>query len=454
MNTKVVTSRNPKMASRAFGSRFLPQPFPKERIMCSQDNARGMFSAAGSRPARVWRTFAVALAIAALACAAHAQTFQVVHYFTGGADGSYPSGVLSIDRGGHVFGNAQGGGVNGNGTVFELTHPRSGWIFNLLYQFTGGADGGSPSPGVVIGPDGALYGTTFFGGANGAGTAYVLRPPVVVCRTTSCRWSETTIHTFGASGDGANPGYGALLFDSAGNIYGTTQGGGTTGSGTVYKLTKSGNAWNENILYSLQGPPNDGFQPDGGVIFDSAGNIYSTTATGGANGDGTAFEISPSNGSWSETGLYSFGNNNVGHYLYCTLVMDHAGNLYGTDWISGSVFEITRSNGQWTATAIYTAPHFGSLAALTMDQAGNFYGVSAVGSNGGNDSGGGFVFKLTNSNGQWTLTDLHDFNGSDGSGPISPVAIDASGNLWGTAEFGGQGNCNNSCGVVWEITAQ
>ncbi len=404
------------------------------------------------RRSTVWRALAIAIAIATFACAAHAQTFQVIHYFTGGQDGAYPSGALTIDRGGHIFGTAQSGGVGNNGTVFELKHSGAAWLFNPLYQFRGGSDGSSPSPGVVIGPDGALYGTTFFGGSNSGGTAYLLRPPLSVCKTSFCFWSETIIHSFGAGDDGNAPGYGSLLFDQAGNIYGTTQGGGTAGAGTVYELTKSGNAWTENILYSLQGPPNDGFQPDGGVIFDPAGNLYGTTATGGANGDGTAFEITPSNGSWSETGLHSFSNNNVGNYLYCTLVMDQAGNLYGTTWISGSVFEITRSNGQWNASPIYNAPHFGSLATLTMDQSGNLYGVSGVGSNGGNDSGGGFVFKLTKSNGTWTLTDLHDFNGNDGKTPIGAVTLDAAGNLWGTAEFGGQDCGNNGCGVVWEIT--
>ena len=404
----------------------------------------------------VWWAFAIAIALASFACAAHAQTFQVIHYFTGGQDGAGPSGALTIDRGGHVFGTAGSGGVGNNGTVFELRHSGALWIFNPLYHFKGGEDGSSPLAGVVIGPDGALYGTTNNDGSNGGGTAYLLRPPLTACKTSFCFWSETMMHSFGGSGDGYAPGNGSLLFDQAGNIYGTTEFGGSAGAGSVYELTKSGNSWTENILYSLGGPPNDGFQPDAGVIFDPAGNLYGTTATGGADGDGTAFEITPSNGSWSEAGLYSFSNNdnNVGHYLTCGLIMDEAGNLYGTTWISGSVFEITRSNGQWIASAIYTAPHFGGLATLTMDQAGNLYGVSAVGSNGGNDSGPGFVFKLTKSNGTWTLTDLHDFTGSDGKEPSGPVTLDAAGNLWGTAGSGGQGCGNNGCGAVWEITAQ
>jgi hypothetical protein len=212
--------------------------------------------------------------------------------------------------------------------------------------------------------------------------------------------------------------------------------------------------WTENILYSFLGPPNDGFQPGGCVIFDMAGNLYGTTVTGGTRGDGVAFELTPSNGSWSESVIYNFSNNNIGHYPQASLVIDQAGNLYGSTWLSGSVFELSRSNGQWNASALYAnAPYFGSLAGLTMDQAGNFYGVSCVGSNSGNNSGSGFVFKLTKSNGMWTLTDLHDFSGSDGSCPIGSIALDAAGNLYGTAESGGQGCGSHGCGVVWEITA-
>ncbi len=400
--------------------------------------------------------FAITMAFAAFACAAQAQTFQVIHYFTAGPDGAYPSGVLTIDRGGHIFGNAGSGGIGNNGTVFELAEHGSSWTFTPIYQFRSGNDGSSPTPGVVIGPDGALYGTTFFGGgSNSGGTAYVLRPPAGICRSTSCFWSETIIHSFGAGEDGANPGYGPLLFDQAGNIYGTTQGGGSGGAGTVYEMTKSGSSWTENILYSFLGlSTNDGFQPDGAVIFDTAGNLYGTTVSGGTNGGGIAFELTPSNGSWGESVLYNFSNNDIGSYPDTSLVVDQSGNLYGMTWIHGSVFELTRSNGDWNASALYTAAYFGSGAALTMDQAGNLYGVSCVGSNGGNGSGDGFVFKLTKSNGNWTLTDLHDFNGSDGKCPFGSITPDAAGNLWGTTEFGGQGCSNNGCGVIWEIMPQ
>jgi uncharacterized repeat protein (TIGR03803 family) len=393
------------------------------------------------------------LALAALACVAQAQTFQVIHYFTGGADGAYPGSGLIIDRAGHIYGAAGSGGMGNNGTVFELKRLGSGWTIGPIYEFRGGNDGSSPD-GVVFGPEGLLYGATFFGGgADNAGIAYALQPPATVCKTTTCFWSETILHSFGSGTDGVAPAS-ALISDQAGNLYGTTEAGGADGAGTVYELTKSGNSWTENVLYPFLGGPNDGFQPIGGLVFDMAGNLYGTTATGGANGDGIAFELTPSNGSWSEGIVYNFSNNNIGSYPDTSLVVDQTGNLYGMTWIHGSVFELTRSNGNWNASALYTATYFGSGAALTMDQAGDLYGVSCVGSNGGSGSGSGFIFKLTNSNGTWTLSDLHDFNGSDSKCPFGSVTPDAAGNLWGTTEFGGQGCGSNGCGVVWEITAQ
>lgn len=411
-------------------------------------------SFAQPKPLHLRLALATTITLAVLACAAHAQTFQVIHYFTGAQDGAYPGSALLLDRGGNIYSTAGSGGMGNNGTVFKITRHTSSWTFSPIYEFKGGSDGSSPG-GVVFGPNGLLYGTTFFGGgANNPGTAYVVQPPATACKATLCFWSETVLHSFGSGTDGANPGGGSLISDAAGNLYGTTEGGGSAGGyGTVYELARSGNMWTENVLYSLAGPPNDGWEPVGGLIFDMVGNLYGTAVQGGTNGDGIAFELTPSNGSWSESVLYNFSNNSVGHYPSSALVMDQSGNLYGTTWIMGSIFELTRSNGHWNASAIYTAPDFGSLAALTMDPAGNFYGVSGVGSNGGNSSGVGFVFKLTNSNGVWTLTDLHDFNVSDGKSPVGPVTLDAAGNLYGTAEFGGQGCGNNGCGVVWEITA-
>jgi uncharacterized repeat protein (TIGR03803 family) len=400
----------------------------------------------------VWLAFAIAIALVAPASSAQAQTFQVIHNFTGGLDGSSPSAALTIDRAGHIYGVSGYGATGDHGAVFELKHLGSGWTLSPIYEFLGENDGSNPQGGLVFGPEGLLYGTTVGGGSTGAGTIYALQPPASACKTAICFWSETTLHSFGSGTDGMYP-LSSLVSDQAGNFYGTAWFGGSNGDGTVFELTKSGSSWSENTLYSFVGPPNDGSQPESAVIFDTAGNLYGTTSNGGTNSDGTAFELTPSNGGWSESVLYNFSNNAVGFLPVGGFVMDQEGNLYGTTYINGSIFELTHSNGQWNATSLYTAPQFSSYAALTIDQAGNLYGVSDVGSNGGNDFGDGFVFKLTKSNGTWTLTDLHDFDGSDGKEPDGPVTLDAAGNLWGTTFGGGQG-CGGGCGVVWEITAQ
>ena len=192
-------------------------------------------------------TAALAMAIGfalifTLAQSAQAQTYQVIYNFTGGQDGAYPEAGLT-ERGGKLYGTAYQGGSFNRGTVFKLAPNGSGWVFSTLYSFTGHADGSAPIARVVFGRDGTLYGTTEFGGHNcgvGCGTVFHLRPPATFCRTVLCPWTETVLYQFSGFGDGANPGYGDLTFDQAGNIYGTTFFGGVNAQGVVYELTPSG----------------------------------------------------------------------------------------------------------------------------------------------------------------------------------------------------------------------
>ena len=272
--------------------------------------------------------FAIAIALVALASSAHAQTFQVIHYFTGGQDGSGPSATLTIDRAGHIYSVAQFGATGDHGAVFELKHLESGWTFNPIYEFMGGNDGSNPQGGVVFGPEGLLYGVTDGGGANGVGTAYVLQPPVAACKSAICFWSETVLHSFGSGTDGMYP-LSSLVSDEAGNFYGTAWFGGSDGDGSVFELTKSGSSWSENTLYSFLGSPNDGSQPESAVIFDTAGNLYGTTSNGGTNRDGIAFELTPSHGGWSESVLYNFSNNAVGFSP-----------SVGSSWIKREIFTV------------------------------------------------------------------------------------------------------------------
>lgn len=274
------------------------------------------------------------------------------------------------------------------------------------------------------------------------------------------------LYRFTGSSDGATPGSGNVVFDQAGNLYGTTTSGGVQncefGSpcGVVYELTPSNGGWTESGLYSFQGG-SDGDTPEAGVIFDQAGNLYDTTAYGGlacpGNGCGTVFRLAPSGPDWTEKVLYTFRDGGDGANPEGGLIFDQSGNLYGTAANGGAsdggtVFELTPSSGNWTLALLYSLVGIGNpgpFGNLTMDAAGNLYGTTA----GDGAYGYGSVFKLTPSNGGWTYTSLHDFCSSgipcsDGAYPYGNVILDENGNLFGTASCSGP----QGYGVVFEIT--
>jgi uncharacterized repeat protein (TIGR03803 family) len=396
-----------------------------------------------------------------------AQTFTVVHTFTGD-DGSSPYSGVTVDRAGNLYGTTKYGGMAscdlGCGVLFRLAPQGSGWNFVPLYKFAGPSDGKSPIARIVFGPDGRLYGTTLLGGtlAN-AGTVFTLTPPPTVCRG-PCFWIKTTIWSFEQyeDDDGRAPGYGDLVFDSAGNIYGTTEEGGAAqevcgpGCGTVYMLSPSEGSWNETLIYQFGDGP--GFHPYAGVSFDGNGNLYGTTPYGGSAKWGLVYKLTPSNGSWSPTILYNFLDQSDGGAPTAGLLPDDAGNLYGATGTGGSgrggtVFELSPMGLDWNFTLLYSFDSPGTpFASLTVDAAGNLYGTDV---NGGR-FGRGYVFKLTRTGDSWTYTSLYDFTGgSDGSQPYGSVALDAAGNLYGTASGGGSdaGQCLvvSGCGVVWQI---
>jgi len=392
------------------------------------------------------------------AITAQAQTFQVIHYFAGVPDGWSPLGRLSIDGGGHLYGATYIGGVRYNwfGVVFKMSPHGSGWIFSPIYTFTPESDGGDPYAGVLFGPDGLLYGTT-----NNGGTVFTLQPPATFPPSFLTPWTINWLYSFPLHKD--DP-VGDVVFDSAGNIYGVTATGGgdgcfnKQGCGTVYELTRSGGGgWLKTTLYTFQGGA-DGAYPNG-VIFDSAGNLIGTTVNGGANDAGVIFQLTRSGSGWSESVLHDFdchGNDGCGPDA--GLISDASGNLYGSTFsssgYSGVIFEFSPSSGGWTYNKLAQIPpqyEMGPTAPLTMDSAGNLYGT--IGTRDTNLPGA--VFKLTRGSGGWTFTSLHDFTGGeDGDAPSSTVAIGANGNLYGTATYGGTGDCDSGhgCGVVWEIT--
>ena len=403
---------------------------------------------------------------------ASSQTEHVLYNFGGSVAlaGANPVAGLVFDTSGNLYGTTENGGLyrtgdcyEGCGTVFQLAPNGSGgWKANFLYSFRGiaGNDGANPSSPIIFDGQGNLYGTSncptdcasYYGGyvfrltptSDGTWTEsnlYAFAQAGCVPGGTACsvafdpaghlygselfgftdcssisgrgevialdelsflNWYRVIVHCFNTNGDGASP-QGVLTFDTHGNIYGTTNGGGSGAVGIVYKLTPNHQrpGWSETVLYTFQGG-SDGAYPAAGVVLDNAGNVYGTTSQGGSAGVGTVFELTPqSDQAWSETVLYSFQGGNDAANPNSSLSFDSSGALYGTA--------------------------------------------------GGGASGQGTVFKLTpSSGGPWTESVVYAFSGGlDGGLPSGGVTFDSSGNLYGTASVGGSFGQNG--GVAFEI---
>ncbi len=388
---------------------------------------------------------------------AAAQVQEKVLYNFAGTDGTGPMAGLIMDAAGNLYGTTDKGGTYDYGTVFELM-PASGggWTETVLHSFNNdGVDGAYPQAGLIFDAAGNLYGTTHSGGPHNAdcfhdcGTVFELTPAA------GGTWTEKVLHNFSSTRtDGAFPASG-LIFDGAGNLYGTTIFGGASGAGngTAFELTPTaGGGWTEKVLYSF-GP--DGTYPQAGLVFDTAGNLYGTTPQGGAYGWGTVFELTPAaGGGWTEQVLHSFSDYSDGSIPYAGLIIDGAGNLYSTTsgggtYYAGTVFEMTpTAGGGWTKQVLYSfgpgTDGEGPYAGLIFDGAGNLYGTTT----GGGTYGSGAVFELTPAaGGGWTEQVLHSFNGTDGVDPVAGLISDAAGNLYGTTQFGG----SNNNGTVFEI---
>jgi uncharacterized repeat protein (TIGR03803 family) len=418
-------------------------------------------------------TFTLALLTAASTAA---QDVHTLHSFlANGRDGSGPLAGLTFDASGNLYGTTAGGGVNNYGTVFQLS-PKAGggWSEKILHSFNdNGIDGYHPGSGLVLDSKGNLYGVTYLGGSGGCavagvvlgcGIAFELKPQ------SNGGYKEQVIYTFKDYGDGTFP-VSTLIFDSVGNLYGTAQTGGANGRGTVFELSPStGATWTETILWSFDGT--DGQDPRGGLIFDSAGNLYGTTQDGGAHKYGTVFELSPSaGGTWTETVLHNFTLSSTDvAYPDATLIFDSVGNIYSTASYGGQsggggVFELTPSTGgAWTETVLHFfndnggSDGYNPQAPLIFDASGNLYSTTVTGGTGqceqiGLVIGCGTIFKLTPaSGGTWTETIEYNFNfttDNDPEGPESAGLIsDSAGNFYGTTFGGGP----DSDGTVFEFT--
>jgi uncharacterized repeat protein (TIGR03803 family) len=384
---------------------------------------------------------------------AAAQTETVLLSFNG-SNGQFPFGGLIFDGTGNLYGTTRQGGAHNLGTVFELT-PKAGggWSEKLLHSFGNGVDGQNPSCTLVMDAAGNLYGTTNGGGPNGGGIAFELTPKA------SGGWSEKLVHSFGfVSLDGTGPNAG-LIFDASGNLYGTTINGGAYGDGTVFELTlAAGGGWAEKILHHFRQNGRDGFFPFGSLILDAAGNLYGTTQGGGRYYYGTVFELTPTaRGPWSESILHDFNQNGTdGGTPLSNLIFDAAGDLYGTTAAGGTygygtAFElIPAGGGAWTEEILHSfdiTDGSTSWAGLIFAGSGNLYGTTVLGGPHNN----GTVFKLTpTTGGGWTEQVLYAFDAQAGiNGPYDGLILDAAGNLYGTAENGGP---HGAYGTVFEVT--
>ncbi len=383
-----------------------------------------------------------------------AQTESVTYNFSG-YSGYYfgPNAGLAFDSEGNLYGTTSLGGTSNCGRVFELTPQTNGaWTEKVLHNFTG-KDGCAAYGNLILDSKGNLYGTTNVGGAFNDGVVFELR------HSAGGGWVEQVLHSFNRNGvDGYGPSAG-LVFDSFGNLYGTTTLGGTNGAvGTVFELSPGTNGiWTETPLYafnSLDGK--NGAYPLAGVIFGSSGRIFGTAAHGGANNNnwGVVFELTPQSGGWTETVLHTFQNNGVdGSGPAAGLISDSAGNLYGTTNDGGTgpcnfegvlgcgtVFELSpQTGGGWEEAVLYSFQGGTDgeypRASLILDAAGDLYGTTQE----GGAYGSGTVFELTPlQGGVWTERVMHSFGkNEDGLIPEAGLVLDSAGNLYGTTEFGG-----------------
>ncbi len=381
---------------------------------------------------------------------AQAQTYTVLHNFTGGGDGGSPYAGLTIDAAGSFYGVTFYGGPSNDGVAFRFARSGTGWTLSPLYEFRGGSGGAYPSSSLVIGPDGALYGTTTGGGNSGCfdgcGTVYKLTPPASFCHSVSCPWTETVLYRFNSTNDGCQPQLGSLVFDRAGNLYGTTPYCGADGKGVVYELSRSGGSWTETILWNFTGG-NDGGEPQGSLLIDGAGNLYGTASRNGANNEGLVYELSSSGSGWNLSPVYVFNGTTNGYQPWAGLAMDAQGNLYGSTSLGGAnnggtAFELSPSAGGWTYTVMKSfEASSGPTDSPTLDAAGNVYlGCSNCGI-------AGSAVQLSNVGGVWNSNLLHGFRGDTGAYPSGSLVLDASGNVYGTTNQGGA----NNYGVIYQI---
>jgi uncharacterized repeat protein (TIGR03803 family) len=411
---------------------------------CGQSQSPiGALSATQQVPARMPRQNADAKGV-----------FKVLYNFVGSPDGSEPlSGVEADDPASQPYvtgATIMGGDANNDGTVYGLTKGKKGSSTeSVLYTFSGYPNDGSEPvsvrkiKGIAAGSD--YFITTLAGGATNNGTVAELTP------NSSGPWTESFVYSFAGTPDGANP-WAPVIADKAGNLYGTTSAGGTDNAGTVYRMSPKASSYSETVLYSFQGGT-DGDAPYAGLIMDKKGALYGTTVLGGSSGLGAVFKLTPSRSGYTESILYSFqGPPNDGQYPYGpltpsggSLALAADGKVVGMTSGGGNqgdgiVYELTVSGSSAKESVLW---NFGNVSGdgavpyggVCIDKKGVIYGTTESGGSGGS-SGLGTFFTLTPSSGTYKES-VYSFIGANGAHPYAGPTVDSKGNLYVTTRSGG-----------------
>jgi len=386
----------------------------------------------------------VCATLALLATAAWAaSSTRLIYSFAGNADGEYTDTELAIDRTGNLYGTSVQGGRFGAGTVFQVT---PAGVHTVLYNFTGGTDGGEPYKGVTLDAEGNLYGTAVTGGGGscegGCGVVFKLT-------NSGGTWTHSVIHTFTGGNDGSGPGS-PVSFDKHGNLYGTTPTGGSHSMGVIFQMKPNGTGgWFFRVIHGFTGGADGAGGSAGRILVSPAGRLYGTCTTGGVNGFGIVYEMFLHQGTWHFTTLYAFQGHPDGRFPYGGLVSDNQGNLYGTTYYAGAndlgtVYKLTNVQGTWNETVLYSfkggLDGDSPISTMVADAAGDLYGTT---SDGGSPSCNcGTIFKMTHTtNGKWIEGVAYRFQGAPRPGfSYNGMVTDSAGNFFGATVHGGSGN--------------